>query len=56
VEDNRHRRCQVEQSAHGVVGSAAGAHLEPVTEEEGGEEGGRLVEDIPPMKNVAATE
>jgi len=27
-----------------------------VTEEEGGEEGGRLVEDIPPMKNVAATE
>jgi hypothetical protein len=41
------RRRQVEQRPDGVVGAAAGAHLEPVPEEdEGGEEGGRLVEDL----------
>ena len=42
-----HRRRQVEQRADRLVGAAAGAHLQPVAEQdERGEEGGRLVEHL----------
>ena len=41
------RRREVQQRAHGVVGAAAGAHLEPVAEQhERGEHAGGLVEDL----------
>ena len=45
--DQRHRRGQVQQGADRRVGAAAGAHLEPVTEQhERGQHRGGLVEDV----------
>ena len=57
-EDDGLGRREVEQGADGVVGAAAGAHLEPVAEQhERGEHRRGLVEHRPPRsKNVAATE
>ena len=47
--DERHRRGEVQQGADGVVGAAAGAHLEPVAQQhERGEHGRGLVEDVSP--------
>ena len=47
ADDEGGRRSQVEQSPDGVVGAAAGAHLEPVPEQhEGRQQGRRLVEDL----------
>ena len=47
AQHDRLRRGEVEQRADGVVGAAAGAHLEPVAEQhEGREHAGGLVEDL----------
>ena len=47
AQDQRLGRGQVEQGPDGVVGAAAGAHLEPVAEQhEGRQHGGGLVEDL----------